>query len=334
MTLDPHKYVKRAAVAALWTPRDTSETLTPRVLRILRDTRPQVVMIHARPDNLEEDAAGVWEGVLRLAGGVAGWRPRLWLGAGCDTAYKRLANREWDEGQSAAFLARGAQTSSRLGAELHLWNNEAGAKLDLASARRLTKRVVSDTRSKHPLLVQGHTAYYAPGYHAKYPWAEWCGEDGVDVALPQLYVAPPEPEEGPRPFAAPSAMRDAMALHRRSWAAAIKSGMIRGSLPVWPYLQLHHTRWPSLVTAAMNPTAWSKTKHPVGIRAHAAAFWTVEKDRCDAHGEYALRVCAEMVRRELTVEQIQRTAKLKVDGLFGPQTARALLPDVPIPPDP
>lgn len=316
--------------ATLWTPRAMGETLTPRVKRILIESRPQIVCLHGVPRSLEMEAKAVWGDLLVMAKKVD-WAPRLWIGVACDTEIRSAALGYQTYQKAADRLISAAGVASYLDAELVCWNSEAASKKKPIQAGGIAYAVIDRTRDTYPHLVQAHTAYYAPTYHSEadvlhgYPWSAWCGLYGVDVDIPQFHVAPPESEDGYRPMASPGALKRAIQLHRKSWAIAQKSGWIRADLPVWMYGQLHHVPYGQTISYASDPL--EADPGSVGAKGYVFAGWTVEKDRCDLHGEVVCRALSELARRQMTVRQFQKSCGFEeqdIDGLFGKKTAAAM----------
>jgi hypothetical protein len=315
-------------------------TLTPRVKRILLESRPQIVCLHGMPESLRVAAGPVWSELILIAK-EAGWDPlpRLWLGVACDRVMEMVAAEVISHGMAVQRLGMVPDLAMNLNAELVCWDSEAACKLDPVKTGNVARELIRTTRGLFPRLPQAHTAYYVPTYHSEtdqngkpllhgYPWSAWCGEGGVDVELPQVYIAPPEPETGPRIIASRGAMHAALQAHRESWVAAQKLGWIRFDLPVWMYGQLHDVPYQQTITYGSDP--WHDTHPPCdGVDGYLFAGWTVASGHCDEHGEVALRALSELARRKLTVLQFQAYAGLDQDGICGPLTLRAL--GIPVP---
>lgn len=334
-------HIAPGVCATLWTPRSMDETLTPRVLSILRTSCPQIVCLHGMVESHQSFAEKVWKDLL-IHARETDWRPRLWIGVACDGVIRKVIEGRATIEQGARELALAAFVADSIGAELVCWDAEAACKLAPATASAIASYLIGLVRVRHPTLVQAHTAYAIPTYHSEfdefgkrlphgYPWTAWCGPDGVDVDLPELYVAPEEPAEGTRPFASPGALQLMLQRHAISWRAAIKLGWIRENMPVWMYGQLHHVPCTQTITYASDPRR-SPWGHNVGVNGHVFVGWTVEKDRCDEHGEMSLRVLSDLARRGQTLTEFQQSVGLAPDGIMGPNTARALgltLPPIP-----
>lgn len=327
--------------ATLWTPRSMAETLTPRVLRILRQSCPQIVCLHGTVESHQTSAGSVWKDLLDHAR-ESDWHPRLWIGVACDEVIRKVIRGLVSIEQGAKELALAALIADSLGAELICWDAEAACKLGPATTSAIATYLIGLVRVRHPTLVQAHTAYPVPTYHSEfdefgrrlphgYPWTAWCGTDGVDVDLPELYVAPDEPSVASRPFARPGALQSLLKTHADSWRVAIKKGWIRANLPVWMYGQLHHVPCTQTITYASDPRRppWGQD---VGVSNRVFVGWAVEKDRCDLHGEMTLQALSDLARRGQTVTEFQQSVGLEPDGIMGPNTAHALgltLPSIP-----
>jgi len=333
----------------LWTPRSMFSTLTPRVKRILLESRPQIVCLHGMPESLDVAAETVW-GELTLLAKDEGWNPppRLWIGVACDTILEQTALKRIHPDQAAIKLCAASRVASELNAEMVLWDAEAACKLDPIRTGIAAGLTIQMTRNLYKGLVQGHTAYAVPTYHSEtdvagnsllhgYPWSSWCGKEGVDVAIPQVYVAPSTPETGPRPFAPPGAFRLAIQTHRHSWAQAQQHGWIREDLPVWMYGQLHHVPYWQTVSFASdpyleNPYLTDPKMERSGVSPYVFCGWTIADKYCDEHGEVAMRALCELARRGQNVADFQRSVGFSgkaIDGYFGVMTATAMGLEVP-----
>lgn len=329
--------IQPGVCAALWTPRPTIETLTPNVIRILFETKPQIVCVHGTPDSLVIAAKRVWQQLFEIITkqGV-NWSPRLWIGVACDTPIAMAAYGHHSPTAAVDTLARASDVAAEMSAELILWNAEPACKINPPSASAVARALVQRTRQKYPELVQAHSAYGRPTVHAEtdhkghalphgYPWSAWYDEGGVDVALPQNYAAPEAPEKGPRPMAARGALKTRLLRDSESWEEAVHRGWIRRDLVKWPYMQLHHVPFAQMATYGTDPQKVFKPG-PESSLGHVWAGWTVEKDRCDRDGERALRISAELYRRGQSVSVFQASAGISVDGVAGPETEAALFP--------
>lgn len=323
------------ACATLWTPRPMSETLTPRVKRILFEAKPQIVCLHGMPESIETSAHPLWSQLI-LAAREKNWIPRPWVGVACDLLIRQVIAKYVPMSKAIAKLWSAACVAGDMGAELVAWDAEAACKIAPSTAGTLAKETIAAVRSSHPHLVQAHTAYYVPTNHSEttshgdplphgYPWTAWCGSDGVDVDWTQVYVAPPEPESGPRIMASAGSMLHALKSHRASWFLAQERGWIRSNLEAWIYLQLHHVPYEQTITYGSDPrTDLRSPSETFGVQRYVTGGWTVAKDYCDTDGEISLKALSELARRKQTVRQFQASAGLKEDGIAGPVTLNAL----------
>lgn len=312
-----------------------NETLTPNVVRILLRARPQIVCLHGMPQSHQLYAAVVWRDLLAHAATLSvPWHPRLWIGVACDTPIAQAAMGHLNVAQAMEQLEVAADVAAQLNAELVLWNAEAACKINSARSGAVAQAIIAQTRARHSTLVQGHTAYGPPTVHPQtdekgnplihgYPWWSWCGTEGVDVAFPQDYAAPDQPADGHRIVAPPGALRARMQRDLRSWEDAVSRQWIRADLLRYPYVQLHHVPFAQTATYATDPEK-STASHTESTLGHTWIGWTVEKDRCDADGELALCIAAELYRRGKSIAQVQTEANIHVDGIAGIETARAL----------
>lgn len=311
------------------------ETLTPSVIRILTETRPQIVCLHGMPDSLRVAAKRVWHQLFEIISerGI-NWAPRLWIGVACDTPIEMAATGHYSARTVASLLAHGADVAADLNAELVMWNAEVACKMAPRNAAAIARELIPDVRQKYPNLVQAHTAYGPPTVHPEtdakgkplvhgYPWSSWYDEEGVDVALPQDYAAPDQPESGPRKVASPGALKARLLRDFASWEEAVQREWIRQDLVRWPYVQLHHVPFVQTATYATDPQRVFKPG-PESSLGHVWAGWAVEKNRCDADGELALRISAELYRRNQSISQFQMSAGILVDGVAGKQTQKSL----------
>ena len=334
-------HVAPGVCATLWTPRPMAETLTPRVKRILFAAKPQIVCLHGQPESIEVSARPLWSQLMLEAHDHA-WSPRPWIGVACDSVVRQVIASSIPISKAVARFWSAASVANEMGAEVLVWDAEAACKIDPRKASDLFRQAIQSVRESFPTLVQAHTAYPAPTYHSEkdnrgepllhgYPWTVFCGPDGVDVDLPEIYVAPNEPASGAREFASPGAMIHALNLHRDSWALAQEKGWIRKDLPAWPYLQLHHVPYNQTITYGSDPRLG--LDHPslaVGVERYVTCGWTVEKDRCDAHGEVSLCALSKLARTNETVKEFQSRSGLRPDGIGGPHTLAAMDLNVPV----
>lgn len=313
------------------------DTLTPYVVRILLDVRPQIVCLHGTPESHRIAAQQVWAQLQSLIQAAKiDWKPRLWIGVACDTHIGLVARGYRLPTTASVSLSDAADVAVKLGAELVQWNAEGACKINPKLASDVARLLIQGVRSRHPELVQAHTAYGAPMLHPEeddeghllehgYPWTVWYGNDGVDVAMPQDYAAPAFLETGEQPMASRGALRARLLRDFASWERGVQRKWIRQDLVRWPYVQLHHVPFSQTATYATDPQKVFKPG-PESSLGHAWIGWALEKNRCDKDGERALRISAELYQRKLSVADFQRSAGIKVDGIAGEETEKFLFP--------
>jgi hypothetical protein len=307
-------------VLTLWND-DLRLALPAGTRELLARARPEIVCLHAGPDGLARGAAWLANEVRRIHPSV-----RLWVGIGCDGWLGMTTAGLTKLAQATDKLTGAASLAASLGAEAIVWDAEGAFEANPDLGARLARAAIYLTREAHPRLLQGHTAYDHPvrvedhtghgiGGHSAYPWAAWCGVDGVDFALPQVYVAPPPPPGNPQAprLAARGALQRRMETHRRSWERAMHAGKVRPDLPTYPYVQAHHVPF--------SQTASVLAEHPL------AALWAAPT-RIDTDGTRALLALCALRRLGYTgtdcVRAFQRASGLASDGIVGPLTLAAL----------
>lgn len=280
---------------------------------LLRDSRPQIVQLHAGPEELRLHAAEVAGHVRAALPGV-----RLWLGVGMDGFPRRLGLGRERLVAEAVGIARLARD---LRAEHLVLDAEAAWKSDDPEEREretaLASGVVEAIARDVPEVVLGHTAYDQPGLHGSYAWRAWLGGPGVRYTWPQVYAA-----TGGETMAHRGALPRRERASLESYAAAVRKLGVRpdvadsdpASLEWRPYVQLHGVPYPDTIS--------------LGVKYRLCAGWAAPS-RLDDDGRTAVRALAELYRRghhgPEGVRDFQRAAGITPDGICGPKTLGALL---------
>ena len=192
---------------------------------LLARGRPEVVQVHSWPGS-----AGSKKVVPLLRAALPGLR--LWIGAGVDGIARQVKSGRWSVSRASREMLGIAKGARDLGAELLVWNAEAGWKTEPRTAEwaRIEATVTAGlAAAAHacPGLALGFTSYDHPSYHSSFPWKAWLGPGSpVTLALPQVYASP-----GTGLMAHRGALprREARAL--ASWGRPSAPGGSRGTTP-------------------------------------------------------------------------------------------------------
>jgi hypothetical protein len=174
-------------------------------------------------------------------------------------------------------------------------------------------------KARAPSVEFGHTAFDGPvnfpyrtlgpiklrwGYGESYDWRGFLGAGSpVQWSAPQVYAA------GKLTRGTRARLLDRFDKHTRSWAIAVRNGLVRPDVRRDIYLQSHSSDTSGLVTLAET--------------ALTAAFWATPH-RLDADGARAIRVLCELHRRGQSLREFQTSAGLAADRIAGPLTCAAL----------
>lgn len=278
---------------------------------LLQEARPQVVQLHAGPQNLTTSVARVARSVRQLLPGVVLIVGVAWDGWIENYDHAPAAERERIE----RFYLSAVKAAYDAGCVLVVINSEAKGKVYPRAARALGAKLIDAIRGACPGMLIGHTAYDHPHYHPEernngghldaddegYPWSVYLGGAAarrveglvlpatgrVDVSMEQVYAAPAADEHGHTPMADLGALGRRIASSRSSFARAQALDWIDPTVPHIPYWQAHH------VPAASSAGC--------GARLARMAFWAAPT-RLDAHGRAAITVLARARRGELTLD--------------------------------
>ena len=250
---------------------------------------------------------------------------RVVAGFGVDGIARRVAQNTWSVSRGVRQFVALAHAAWTAGAEVAVWNAEAGWKRPPTSeeSKRLQEVIRSallEIQVALPRLRQWHTAYDHPHFHTSYPWKAWLGKDSpIELSLPQVYAAP---EGGLVAHRGSLQARETKAL--ASWKEMVRRGQIREDAPAgseedlkdcdWiPYYQLHHNQVVDLCKQAVT--------YPF------TCFWAL-RSRSDEDGRKALAALCELHRRGYWrsegIKDFQRDSGLTPDGSVGPMTLAAL----------
>lgn len=281
---------------------------------LLRRGRPRAVQLHTWTPGLVAPA-------LRR---VLGDDLQIVVGIGVDGIARDVTKGRASVLDGIKAFVRLAQRANICGAVALMHNAEAHWKRPPTSPERSRLREVirgalAEIAARYPALVQLHTAYDHPSYHATYPWEAWLGEGSPIVAsFVQVYADP-----GDGLMAARGALpaREGRAL--ASWGAAVRAGWIKEDNPstaavegvAWrPYYQAHHVPARDTVASA--------------LRHENVSMWAVPS-RADRDGRSAFLALCELDRGDMwsldALKGFQRTAGLNPDGVYGPLTEAALI---------
>jgi hypothetical protein len=288
----PTLYHGNGPVAALAGARD-----------LLAECRPPAVQIHSHRPGLISAA------VRKLLPGVV-----LTVGVGVDGIARKVAKGTTSVEAGISAMVTLARAATHEGAVAIVWNAEAGFKARpgttekerlSALVRGATARVAAD----FPGLRQWLTSFDHPAYQSSFPWEDWLHAGSpVEVELPQFYAAPADPKATAGKGAVER--REASAAAKR--APLVRAGRIRPNVRTIAYYQAHNVRAADTIAAS--------------LKREAVALWAYPT-RDDADGRNALRALCELHRRGLWrpdgVRELQRLVGVKVDGAFGPATAKA-----------
>jgi hypothetical protein len=218
-----------------------------------------------------------------------------------------------------------AQQAVDAGALAIVWIAEAAWKSTVPQEKErlhnLIKLATSKINAAYPGLLQWHTAYDHPTYHGSYPWASWLAQGTpISASLPQVYAAP----GGEGAMARLQGLQRREAASLASWGQAVRRGWIAPDAPEgspedatdvdWhPYYQAH--------SVPMRDTVLSAVGRPT------VCLWAYPR-RADAQGILALKVLCFLHNNGFWTRQgvqaYQASAGLKVDGVVGPMTLKAM----------
>lgn len=278
---------------------------------LLAAVRPGIVCLHTTPDPTD---GAVIAGVRALLPGVRVWvSPPANPLAGMPPAKARDAAERWASLCSAwdvEALILNVEGPSRPG--LAGWTE--GAPLKGAAHAAQVDAVLSGLRAgAGPRLRLGITSHDCPEWH-RLRWDRWLGPDSpIVLHAPQVYAAPARESDPPTP------LRGAQGRYRMAhgqwarWIGRVRETLALGGACCVPYVQGHGV--------SPEGTAWLLDQ------AADVLVWAAPS-RLDAHGALALRVAAEVRRREGpgpgAVARAQRSLGLTPDGIAGPITRAAL----------
>lgn len=301
----------RGPVATLWHGEgpDAAWTLGRSVLE---RARPRTVQIHSWSPSLVADS------IRRALPDV-----QLVCGFGIDGIARDVAKGSRSVVDGVRVFLRLAERAHVVGARAIKHNAEAAWKrppnsIEKARLSELVRNALAEIAARYPTLEQLHTAYDHPSFHSTYNWNDWLGAHSPIVAsYAQVYAAP----EG-----ALMAHRGALPARESrslaSWGAAVRAGWIvpddpstaiREGVQWRPYYQLHHVPARDTIASA--------------LQHESVALWAIPA-RADRDGRAAFLALCELDRRGYWrpdgLVAFQRDNGLSADGVFGPQSARAL----------
>lgn len=271
----------------------------PKTVALLEAARPPLVQVHSSPPELRQTGPQVTKELREKLVGVGVW----WGIAGDAFGGDTVAQQWLDTARCAADA----------GVEVLILNcEEAWKRPDHAG---VATRAIAALRRAFPEMKLGHTAYAWPAAvkvgsawwgHEEYPWKEFLGDDGCDWSHPQIYW---NAQNGTAPRG-----RGAVYLnvHRTSWTAAEKKGLIRRNLPMGVYLAAFGCDVADLCTVAQS--------------FQSVCIWAVPQH--DAHGGAAIRALCELHRRGFdgpgSIVRFQEERGLTADGIIGKMTLKEL----------
>lgn len=279
---------------------------------LLERARPRTVQLHSWSPSLVADS------IRRALPGTD-----LVCGFGIDSIARDVAKGTTSVADGVRVFLRLAERAHVVGARAIKHNAEAAWKRPPNTDERkrlseLVRTALAEVAARYPRLEQLHTAYDHPSFHSTYNWSDWLGPQSPIVAsYPQVYAAP---EGGLMASRGALPSREARALS--SWGAAVRAGWIvpddpstaiREGVQWRPYYQLHHVPKRDTVASA--------------LLHESVALWAVPT-RADRDGRAAFLALCELDRRGYWrpdgLVAFQRDNGLSADGVFGPQSARAL----------
>jgi hypothetical protein len=279
--------------------------------------RPEIVVIHDSPSKLLAQAREAVRIVRETLPGV-----RIGLGIGADGTVD-----DWRLGRASADdvvrpLVRIAALAQDLGAELAIWNCEAGWKDSAADHRSeaeieaLADRCGREVRAAAPSVVHGLSTYDQPNYHAAMKpllkgWVKHCS-----LFTGQSYVAVPgEPPRGALPKRLAAGDKAQGLIARLGW---IPADELIADVPTdtdrVPTLQGHKTHKLDLAAAVAtlrHLLLWSVPSVPEGGRVDAAGLEAIR---------VGMQIRAEVGPGPQAVRAYQTRHGLAADGALGPIT--------------
>ncbi|MDP3274088.1 MAG: peptidoglycan-binding domain-containing protein [Deltaproteobacteria bacterium] len=279
---------------------------------LLLQAKPQTVQLHTWSPRSAADS------IKHALPGTS-----LVCGFGIDGIARDVTKRRLSVTEGVRLFVRLAERAQTAGAIAVKWNAEAAWKRppnsnEATLLRELVRAALAEVAARFPSLQQWHTAYDHPTFHSTYNWADWLGPNSPIVAsFPQVYAAP---GDGLMAHRGALPARETRALS--SWRSAIRAGWIVADDPStalregvsWrPYYQLHHVSARDTISSA--------------ITHECVALWAAPS-RMDREGKTAFLALCELHRRGFWSAEglrgFQASAGLAVDGIWGPNTARAL----------
>lgn len=313
-TLD--EVLPRGVLLTLWHSNGLARALEES-RAFLREVRPQVVQLHAGPQNLTTSVARVARSVRELLPGVV-----LIVGVAWDGWIENYNRADPAKAEGRAERQRiedtylaAVKAAYDAGCVMVVINSEAKGKQYPRAARALGAKLIDAIRGACPGMLLAHTAYDHPHYHPEernhgghldaddegYPWSVYLGGAAarrveglvlpstgrVDVSMEQIYAAPAATEGGHTPMADLGALGRRIASSRSSFARAEALDWIDPTVAHVGYQQMHHI--PAAAIAGCN------------ARTPRVAFWA-SPTRMDAHGRAGVAVLAKARRGELTLD--------------------------------
>lgn len=259
--------------------------------------QPDGVMLHTTQEDIRANASR-W--VQRVHAAIP--NAQVWFGTTGDEHWTEAADGRITPAQLLSLRLAAGQSAKAAGARVLMHNCEQAWKRNLPGFRAgdATEMIHAIRESTGGALSQWMTSYYAPTYHAEFPWY---GFHDVDGYSPQIYF-----EDG--------GGADALALFRRSWARAIALGWINPNAFLASYLRLREGKG-----------RLSEQSYVSDQFGTLNGWWC--NDGCDTvvGRPLILALCKLRLlgfRGQGRIAAFQRANGLTVDGKIGPQTLAAL----------
>lgn len=279
----------------------------------LRVGRPQYICPHSGPEGVVHGHVDAIVGASRILVPDT----KILVGIGFDTWVEKVTAGECTVEDAVGEMLKACEVARAVGAVGVVVDPEGGSTgKGRAAGAAVAKLFLSTVRRLYPGLLVVHTSYDGPahityvapdgsehafGFWGDYPWEEWCSDGASDVHAPQVYFAGGGPGSGPRRWQ----------MHTQSWLSAQNAGRIGRAAQHGVYVQAHGCTVEDTCSVADECTF--------------RMFWAANGDETfDAAGLTSFAAMCQLSRLGLTIREFQTRAALKVDGIVGNDTLRAL----------